>query len=190
MLPQDTNGRAQHSNGCHSTEPCGCVSITGELEPAHCVLDKMCSMFESNGLKYMDLASCISRAFEIQNANVKNKELTLERGSLVVKASDGPQSSTDSEIKAHYAFVRRGVAFQFAKLMTYNQHSQWEPFLFEALRREPPPNFNRPSLAQLRQCDKAAFSRLGSVLTSIKQKEGGSYPLGEALLELRHEHCT
>ena len=82
------------------------LSITGELEPAHCVLDKMCNMYEANTLKYMDLASCISRSFEIQSSNTKNKELTLERGSLVVKAAEGPQTATDSEIKVHYAFVR------------------------------------------------------------------------------------
>ena len=163
------------------------LSITGELEPAHCVLDKMCNMYEANTLKYMDLASCISRSFEIQSSNTKNKELTLERGSLVVKAAEGPQAATDSEIKVHYAFVRRGVAFQFAKLMSYSQHAQWESFLFEALHREPPPHFSRPSLAQLLQCDKAAFSRLGSVLSSIKQRDDGTFPLGLALLDLRND---
>ena len=112
----------------------GGISIHGELEPAHCVLDKMCAMFEANSLKHMDLAACISQPYEIQNTNNKNKELTRERGSLVIKASEGPQSATDSEIKAHYAFVRRGIAFQFARLMSYNQHAQWESFLFEVLR--------------------------------------------------------
>ena len=102
----------------------GGLSISGELESAHSVLDKMCGMYESNNLKDMDFASCISRPFEIQNTNAKNKELTLEPGSFVVKASEGPQSTTDTEIKAHFAFVRRKIAFQFAKLMRYNQHSQ------------------------------------------------------------------
>ena len=165
----------------------GGLNISGELEPAHSVLDKMCGMYEANSLKYMDFASCISRPFEIQNVTAKNKELTLERGSLVLKATDGPQAATDSEIKAHYAFVRRGVAFQFAKLMSYNQHAQWEAFLFEALHREPPPHFSRPSLAQLLQCDKAAFTRLGTVLSSIKQRDDGSFPLGVALLDLRSD---
>ena len=165
----------------------GGISIQGELEPAHCVLDKMCAMFEANSLKHMELAACISRPFEIQNTSNKNKELTLEKGSLVIKASEGPQSATDSEIKAHYAFVRRGIAFQFARLMSYNQHAQWESFLFEALHREPPPHFSRPSLAQLLQCDRVAFSRLGSNLTAIRQKDDGTYPLGIALLELRSD---
>ena len=40
-------------------------------------------------------------------------------------------------------------------------------------------------MAQLLQCDKAAFSRLGSTLASIRQRDDGTYPLGVALLELR-----
>ena len=53
------------------------------------------------------------------------------------------------------------------------------------MHREAPPGFGRPSLAQLIQCDEAAFSRLATTLTSIRQRDDGSYPLGEALLQLR-----
>ena len=94
---------------------------------------------------------------------------------------------TDSEIKLHYAMVRRGLAFEFSKLMSFSQHSQWEKFLFEAVHRETPPGFSRPSLAQIVQCDKAAFSRLGSAMSSIRQKADGTYPLGEELLKLRSD---
>ena len=41
------------------------VNIQGELEPAHCVLDKFSHMFELNSVKYYEPASCISRSFEI-----------------------------------------------------------------------------------------------------------------------------
>eukprot|EP00435_Cladocopium_sp_Y103_P029318 s1136_g7.t1 len=106
------------------------LSVTGEHEPAHCLLDR-------------------------------------------------------SEIKVHYAMIRRGLTFQFAKLMSYAQHCEWETFLFEALHREPPPGYSRPSLAQMLQCDKAAFTRLASTMSSIRQRDDGTYPLGVALLELR-----
>ena len=65
--------------------------------------------------------------------------------------------------------------------------SQWEKFLFEAVHRETPPGFSRPSLLQIVRCDKAAFSRLGSTMTSIRQNADGSYPLGEELLKLRSD---
>eukprot|EP00435_Cladocopium_sp_Y103_P055976 s209_g18.t1 len=100
------------------------LSVTGEHEPAHCVLDRACSMYEANSLKYMDLASCVSRSLEAQGTT-KSQELTLEKGSLVMKSGDEKlQSATDSEIKVHYAMIRRGLTFQFAKLMSYSQHCE------------------------------------------------------------------
>ena len=161
------------------------ISITGEHDPAHCLLDKACQMYETNTLKHLDLASCVSRTLEIQGTT-KSRELTFERGSLVLKNQDEKlTSSTDSEIKVHYAMIHRGLAFQFARLMSHEQHCQWETFLFESLHRETPPGYVRPSLAQLLQCDKAAFGRLSSTLQDIRQNAAGEYPLGMALLNLR-----
>lgn len=165
----------------------GGIGVTGEHEPSHHLLDRACAMFDNNTVKYLDLATCVSRSLEIQGST-KSKELTLEKGSLVLKQGDDKLTSpTDSEIKVHYALVRRGISFQFAKLMSFHQHSQWETFLFEALHREPPPGYQRPTLAQLLQCDKAAFSRLGTQVTNVRQREDGTYPMGEALLALRQD---
>ena len=163
------------------------VSISGEHDPAHCLLDKACQMYESNTLKYLDLASCVSRTLEIQGTT-KSRELTLEKGSLVLKSpEDKLTSATDSEIKVHYAMIRRGLAFQFAKLMSHEQHCEWETFLFEALHRETPPGYTKPGIAQLLQCDKAAFGRLSCTIQNIRQDGAGNYPLGVALLNLRND---
>ena len=163
------------------------VQISGEHEPAHCVLDKACHMFETNTLKNLDPASCVSRSLEIQGTT-KNRELTFEKGSLVLKSGDDKlQSPTDSEIKVHYAMVRRGLALQFAKLMSHEQHCVWETYLFESMHREAPPGYHRPSLDQILQCDRAAWSRLSSVLGDLRQRADGTYPLGEALLNLRQD---
>ena len=114
------------------------VSITGELEPAHILLEKVCNMYEQNVVKYFEPSSCISRALEVQGSS-KNKEISLERGSLVVKtAEDKLQASTDSAIKLHYAFVRRALAFQFGRVMSFDQHNIWETFLFEAIQEGAP----------------------------------------------------
>ena len=114
------------------------IEVSGEQEPAHCVLDKACAVYESNTLKYLDPASCVSRAHEIQG-KTKNRELTFEKRSLVLKAGEDKLSSpTDSEIKVHYAMVRRGLAFQFARLMSHSQLSMGDfPFRGHASRCTP-----------------------------------------------------
>lgn len=161
------------------------VSISGELEPARILLEKVCNMYEQNVVKYFEPSSCISRALEVQGSS-KNKEISLERGSLVVKAAeDKLQASTDSEIKLHYAFVRRALAFQFGRVMSFDQRNIWETFLFEAIHREPPPGYLKAALSQVLQCDRAAWSRLSSTAASVRQAADGTYPFGEQLLALR-----
>ena len=113
------------------------VSISGELEPAHVLLDRACSIFDLNSVKFLDPASCVSRAAEVLGTS-KNKELILESGSLVLKEPDKLVASTDSEIKVYYAFVRRALALTFARVMSFEQHGLWEAFLFESLHRDPP----------------------------------------------------
>jgi len=139
-------------------------------------------MFDTNTVKYIEPGACISRPFEIAGGS-KNKELTLEKGALVVKSSDDKLvQATDTEIKVHYAMVRRALSLQFAQLMSFDQHNQWETFLFESMRREPPPGYGRPTLSQILQCDRAAWMRLGTAATEVRLRPNGTYPLGEALL--------
>lgn len=101
--------------------------------------------------------------------------------------ADKVSSPTDTEIKLHYALVRRGIAFEFARLMSHDQHTAWSTFLFESLHREVPPGYMKPQLAQILQCDKAAWSRLASTQQQVRLANDGSYPLGVALLALRHD---
>ena len=153
------------------------VSIQGELEPAHALLEKVCAMYEQNVVKYFEPSSCVSRALEVQGSN-KNKEISLERGSLIVKSQEDKLiANTDSEIKLHYAFVRRALAFQFGQVMSFDQHNLWETFLFEAIHREAPPGYLRPTLSQVLQCDRAAWSRLASTVETVRRAADGTYPL-------------
>ena len=54
----------------------------------------------------------------------KTKELAFEGGSLIVKDKDDKLvAPTVSELQFLSAMTRRGIAFKFARLMTYEQHS-------------------------------------------------------------------
>ena len=162
------------------------VNISGESEPSHNLLDRACSMYDKNVITYLEPSTCVSRTLEVQGAKL-TRELSLEKGSLVLKNQDSLSSATDSEIKLHFALLRRGIALQFAKLMSHAQRSEWVVFLYEALHRDPPPGYSRCGLGQLIQCDKAAWSRLGSTVQQVRQDTTGQYPLGLALLALRSD---
>ena len=162
------------------------LDISGEFEPSHGLLDKCCAMFDSNSVKWLEPSVWISRSMEVQGAP-KSRELTLEKGSLILKNEDKMTCSTDSEIKLHYAFSRRAVGLAFARVMSFQQHSAWETFLFESLHREVPQGYNRANLSQVVSCDKAAWARLATLNTPTREAADGTFPLGIALLNLKND---
>ena len=106
----------------------GGKSITDEYEPSHALLEKACQIHESNCLKYLERSSCTSRCQEVPGSS-KTKELVFEGRSLVVKDKDDKLvAPTSSEFQVLEAMTRRGIAFKFARLMTYEQHSLWVTF--------------------------------------------------------------
>ena len=165
----------------------GGLCISDDNEPSHLLLEKACQIGETNTLKYLEPSSCTSRSQEVQGSS-KTKELSFEGGSLVIKDKDDKLiAPTSSEMQFLFAMNRRGVAYKFARLMTFEQHNTWANFLIQAMQREPPPGYAKPSLHQIMLCDKAAFTRLASTLSSVRQAPDGSFPLGSALLELRND---
>ena len=165
----------------------GGLSISDEYEPSHMLLEKACQIYETNTLKYLEPSACTSRSQEVQGSS-KTKELVFEGGSLTVRDKDDKLvAPTSSEIQFLQAMTRRGIAYKFARLMTYEQHNTWVNYLMQAMQREAPPGYNKPSLHQVMLCDKAAFTRLGSTMGTVRQAVDSSFPLGEKLLELRSD---
>ena len=58
------------------------VSISGELEPAHALLNRACFIYEQNSLKYLEPCTGVSRSVEVQGT-AKTKEISLEKGPLL-----------------------------------------------------------------------------------------------------------
>ena len=165
----------------------GGLLICDDNEPSHALLEKACQIFESNTLRYLEPSACTSRTQEVQGGT-KTKELAFEGGSLIVKDKDDKLvAPTASELQFLGAMTRRGIAFKFARLMTYEQHSTWTNFLLQSLQREAPPGYSKASLHQLMLCDKAAFSKLASSMPTLRPRDDGTFQLGERLLELRND---
>ena len=165
----------------------GGLLISEENEPSHLLLEKACQINEANSLKYIEPAACTSRSQEVQGSS-KTKELGFEGGALIVKDKDDKLvAPASSEMQFMYAMASRGIAFKFAKLMSYQQHSQWTSFLLQAMQCDAPQGYSKPSLHQVMMCDKAAFTRMASSMGSVRQRPDNTCPLGERLLELRSD---
>ena len=165
----------------------GGLSISDDNEPSHALLERACQIFETNTLKYLEPAICTSRAQEVQGGT-KSKELSFEGGSMIIKDKDDKLvAPTSSELQFLHAMTRRGIALKFAKLMTFDQRSQWTNFLLQTMQREPPPGYSRPSLHQVMMCDKAAFTKLGTTMGTVRPPNDTTFPLGTNLLALRND---
>lgn len=86
------------------------ISIAGELDPAHILLEKAAAIYDQNSIKYLEPSQRITRLHEVQGTK-QTRELSLEKGSLILKnQGDKIVSATDTELKLHYAL-------QFNKLL-------------------------------------------------------------------------
>ena len=115
----------------------------------------------------------------------KSRELTLEKGAVILKQEDKLQCATDSEIKIKLLALRPHKAW-ICKDHDLQQHSAWETFKFESFHREVPPGNVKAGLSQVISCDKA-WARLASMNVSVREAPDGTFPLGEALLNLRND---
>lgn len=138
------------------------VLIEGHSEPSHMLLDLATQLYDQNVLRYIPLEKCFSRLTELTFSNKsQTKLLEVESSKVVIKDKDSDlEAPVQSSYQALEAFKRRGLALEFAGVMTYTSHDKYVQLLFAHLNREPPVGYNRCSISQLIAADKAAWTTL------------------------------
>ena len=138
------------------------VLIEGHSEPSHALLDMASQLYDQNVLRYIPLEKCYSRLTELAHTNKpQSKLLEVESSKIVVRDKDMEfEASIQSSYQALEAFKRRGLALDFANVMTFTNHDKYVQLLFAHLNRDPPSGYNRCSISQLLAADRAAWSHL------------------------------
>jgi hypothetical protein len=104
---------------------------------------------EANQLCYVQLERMTSREWEITMGKTK-KQISLDTEKLVVKEkSDIPDQFHSSRLQAFEALRRRGVAMDFADILSWESHERYLQQLTSHLRMDPPQNYSRPTLQQI-----------------------------------------
>ena len=138
-------------------------NITKALEPGHSLLDATSHQAESKTLRYIPPSRCASREQEIvANKDRLAKTLEVEGGALKIRdAPDKPLFvDNPTEFLVYQALRRRGLAYDFADLVSYEVHQEWVDWLFQEMSKEPVKGFQRTQLAQILRADKAAWLHL------------------------------
>ena len=138
------------------------VLIEGHSEPSHSLLDLATQLYDQNVLRFIQLEKCYSRLTELAYSNKpQSKLLEVESSKVVVKDKESEfEASIQSSYQALEAFKRRGLALDFANVMSFTHHDKYVQLLFAHLNRDPPSGYNRCSISQLLAADRAAWCHL------------------------------
>ena len=161
------------------------VLIEGHAEPAHSLLDQASQMYDQNILRYIPLEKCFSRLTELSvSTKAPAKHLEVESSKIVVKDREvDHEASVQSSYQALESFKRRGLALDFAGIMSFSKHDRYVQLLFNHLNREPPVGYSRCSVSQLLAADRAAWCHLIEVNTKPRPDAAGVSALDTKLEE-------
>jgi hypothetical protein len=163
------------------------VALSGELEPAHSLIDAVLQQAEDQAVKYLPPHKCPKREAELQ-AVKHDAPLTLDTsaGRVVLgKQIKEVVCDTSTELKTLWALQRRGLAYDQADLIRWDTHEAWLKELFSHLTRPAPPGFSSPSLQQLLRADRELFVKMGEQTRGgITARPTGVLPLDEAMKTL------
>ena len=96
------------------------------MEPGHALLDAMVHQAETKQLRYVPPSRCPSREQELSSNKSANKTLEVEGGNIKLKAADKSIFvENNTEFLLYQAMRRRGLALEFADLITFTVHQKW-----------------------------------------------------------------
>ena len=106
------------------------ISISGELEPSHQLIDLANNVLETGALVWIAPSRCTKRSDEVQLAirerpssvQVENHQRKVSQTAEEFKADHG------SEIKLQWCWQRRGLAMDQCRLLSWSTHDAWATF--------------------------------------------------------------
>ena len=140
------------------------VSIEGELEPSHALIDRFNGMFEDGALRFVPWEDLTRRDEEIKNVKKLPYFNTDKDGRLKFnEETKEQQADIRSELKLQAALKRRGLALEAAKLMTWEMHEKYLKWLYKAYAKDAKPGYHPVSLEQIHTTDQEVFVKLASL---------------------------
>jgi hypothetical protein len=135
------------------------VDISGKREPSHWLVVEIEQRREDDTLRYVAPDRCCSRIQELQGEKRETRyKLDTNTGSFKVNDAEGEiKTDTSSELSVRNAFLRRALAYDQSRLISYQLHMSWIDSLFQKIHRPAIQNFHFISMAQCLSADKELF---------------------------------
>ena len=165
------------------------VIFNEHTEPAHCLADKIQSMLESGSLTYLPPNKCPSRSMEIASDRPQ-PQITLDGHGMikVTKAALALDCDVRGELRMREAFLRRSLAFDQARLMSFIVQEAWHDSLFRTITREPPAGHLYVNISQLLSADRELWALLAQHSRgSLSPAPGAAPPLDALMAKYQHD---
>ena len=166
------------------TGPPGTTLITGELESSHDLINRCSAMHDDNQLKYLHWHQCTKRSSELKGE--KEEKWFKEDAQGFMKAQHvgvqaGP-ADLSTDLLLRFALQRRGLAFDTARVMSFEVHEQLVNRLIYEMLSDVPEHCNRVTLQQIKMADTKAFELLVELTPEgIRPDQTGVLPLDTAV---------
>ena len=101
-----------------------------------------------------------------------------------------PDETVSTTYQLSQCLRRRGLAYEFANLISYTAHERYSDMLLRHMTQELPPQYNATSLGQVLRADKAVFQYLMHHATTFRQDANGDRPLDNLLGDALGDYQT
>eukprot|EP00434_Breviolum_minutum_P030988 symbB.v1.2.027406.t1/scaffold2802.1/size122644/2 len=104
----------------------GGINVEGPHEPSHALIEECVQQYDNRILKYIEPSKCTSRESELLAQKV-DKRLQLDHNS-VLKVKDSktiPDADAATAFALLQCFRRRGIAYEFAQLISFTAHDKY-----------------------------------------------------------------
>lgn len=170
-------------------------NLSGPYECSHSFIDKIFQMLDDNVLRYISLDEITTREQELmgtkKDADVTRMIEENKDGLLrAVRSAKEPEAELDSDLRIKEAFIRRGLAFDQAGLLTFAVHQTWVEDIFHRLAEPAPEHYKQLTMKQAISADKRLFIKMAEDTRSgIVPALGQPRPLDDAMKKwsVRHE---
>ena len=167
------------------------IRISGNLEPANCLVDFVHGMREDNVLQYVDPGKAVSRDQELDGARKEKFMKSNPSTGVVEEVSRAVELFADlsSEYRVRNALLRRSLAMDQIDLLPFDDGEEYHNYLFNLMETEPLATHYPVSMEQVLKADKLVWKKMAEltrsgivpVLTTVGSSSTKMYPVKEAL---------
>ena len=169
------------------------LQMTGDHEPADCVIDMAVDIYETQRIKCLAWEKCISKDDETDGVKVV-PEMQVDKNGFVKihgQATIDIEADISNLTLLSDVLARRGMALDIGTVLSWEVHAELAKEMVRAIKRKPLPGWTRTTFEQVKEFDKEVWRRASEeAKCNFKMQPGGIKPLDAIITKVMGEDRT